>query len=86
MLNSAVSMVSVACALGGSQGFGCLQAKVYGLGVLAYGSFTSPVGPARGLAAGLLGAMLSWGRLPFETAENIFLKLMLSAVGRIRCQ
>ena len=70
MLNSAVSMVSVACALGGSPGLRLPSSQSVWIGRVGLRLVHQPGGYRTRPGGGLLGAMLSWGRLPFETAED----------------
>lgn len=86
MLSSALLYVNLACAGGVASGYQCTGADVAGVGTLAYGSFTDPIGTATtpsGTAA-IAGAMLSFGAVgPGGVA--VCIQLMLALGGAIQC-
>jgi hypothetical protein len=89
-INAALIYLSAVCTIGDpAEAFPwaqCLSANVFGVGVLAYGSFTSPAGLNFNFAVGLVGAVLSFapakpGSSFLSRAVMAMLQAMLGVIG-----
>ncbi|MBI5536720.1 MAG: hypothetical protein HY898_28630 [Deltaproteobacteria bacterium] len=97
-LSAALTVVGLACTATGpgseaapnTTPYACVQANVYAVGVLAYGSFTNPVSLlSLSGVTGVLGTAFGFApTIPSVAgkAVSIFLQLMLAALGQITCE
>ena len=94
MINAALIYLSVVCTIGSPEEVTpwaqCISANVFGIGVLAYGSFTSPAGFNFNFGVGLVGAIAGFAKLKgingappslLSRAVLAMLQAMLGVIG-----